>query len=689
MTRMSLRLSSCRSIRLSFTACMVALLAASPSVGEDPQSAYDETVAPDLIEEELIYERFSKLEKQLAILFPDSTVHLIPMTARVIVRGGAAEPEEAQRILQIVGAAAAAHSKYTNDQGTEVRDDVIVNMLELPPDPQVMLNVKFAIIERSQLKTLAAAAHIFGNHPSGEARGFSTLIDNGRVAQRLIEWINDDESSSIIATPTLTVLNGHVASLKYPASHPKFGLSFPYDLALDVKPDVIDRDFIKLEMTSSHSSVENGGESSRVATTVKLREGQSVVLSHDVASPAESKYRHIPLPGLSRTKAKADQSKVTLCIVTPELVHPMDPDDVPPLPGLQTTSPNDIELYRYAKSEGYPDTAESTLPPAHYLQDEVQYFPPSPEFRLTQTGIPPQLTGRSQWRGPRPGLIAPPDSTAEVQKVSAESTEAPEPVFNVTARMTNLQIDARESQVVELKSALKRVDGFDPEIIDIEPLGPNRVRLQALRQGVTTVVLTDANGRTWQVEVFVRGDTRRLQAIIRNEFPDCGVWAYPIGDDVALSGWVSLPEQITGIAELAEQFYPRVLNHMQIGAVQTSEFSGVRGGSSGELLPVPLAAPPAAFPAGVHLTQLLPTPIQQVSGSEPTDRMTHLRAAITALQAAGLTEQVRAVERAIEIEQIEQKQRDVEVLQQDIQTSRRRLGIPSPLPESPLPVAPQ
>ena len=35
-----------------------------------------------------------------------------------------------------------------------------------------------------------------------------------------------------------------------------------------------------------------------------------------------------------------------------------------------------------------------------------------------------------------------------------------------------------------------------------------------------------------------------------------------------MTGWVSQPEHITQIVEIAEQFYPRVLNHMQVGGVQ-------------------------------------------------------------------------------------------------------------------------
>ena len=41
-------------------------------------------------------------------------------------------------------------------------------------------------------------------------------------------------------------------------------------------------------------------------------------------------------------------------IVTPELVHPMDPEEVPPLPGFDVTEPTDREFYLEGRLEGRP-----------------------------------------------------------------------------------------------------------------------------------------------------------------------------------------------------------------------------------------------------------------------------------------------------------------------------------------------
>lgn len=142
-------------------------------------------------------------------------------------------------------------------------------------------------------------------------------------------------------------------------------------------------------------------------------------------------------------------------------------------------------------------------------------------------------------------------------------------IFYITGRRSKVEVIENLSKVIELSDArIRKVDGFDPTVIDVKALTPNRIRVQAVLQGVTTLVLTDEDDKTYIVEVFVKGDTRHLQAVINNRFPDSSIEAYKIQDAVALTGWVAQPEHITQIVEIADQFYPKVLNQMRVGGVQ-------------------------------------------------------------------------------------------------------------------------
>lgn len=157
------------------------------------------------------------------------------------------------------------------------------------------------------------------------------------------------------------------------------------------------------------------------------------------------------------------------------------------------------------------------------------------------------------------------------QPLSAEPAAASssnEPVVPITSARTDLELIEKFAKVLETKNRIVRVDGFDPLVLNVSALTPNRIRVAGLVQGVTTLVISDETGANLTVEIFVKGDTRALQMIIDRKFPNSSIEAFKVQDSVALRGWVSQPEHITQIAEIAEQFYPKVLNQMKVGGVQ-------------------------------------------------------------------------------------------------------------------------
>lgn len=180
-----------------------------------------------------------------------------------------------------------------------------------------------------------------------------------------------------------------------------------------------------------------------------------------------------------------------------------------------------------------------------------------------------QMAPPSPAQDPSAGVSTAPPAPAAAQAKADDRTVITDAIFYVTGRRSNVEVTENLSKVIELSDArITKVDGFDPTVIDVKALTPNRIRVQALIQGVTTLVLTDVNDKSYVIEVFVKGDTRHLQAVIDNRFPDSAIEAYKIQDSVALTGWVAQPEHITQIVEIAEQFYPRVLNQMRVGGVQ-------------------------------------------------------------------------------------------------------------------------
>lgn len=133
---------------------------------------------------------------------------------------------------------------------------------------------------------------------------------------------------------------------------------------------------------------------------------------------------------------------------------------------------------------------------------------------------------------------------------------------------SSVEIAERFSKVVQFPSRVKRIDGFDPSVLSVTPLAPDQVRLSALEQGVTTVVATDEAGQSYTIEVFVTGDARLLQSVLKKTYPNTAISTLKVRDSVLLRGWVSEPQQISEITALASLYFPRVLNQMKVGGPQ-------------------------------------------------------------------------------------------------------------------------
>ena len=122
-----------------------------------------------------------------------------------------------------------------------------------------------------------------------------------------------------------------------------------------------------------------------------------------------------------------------------------------------------------------------------------------------------------------------------------------------------------EQQVRELRfdKRVSSVGGFDQEILEAKPADANVLRIRPLRQGATAIDVVDEDGNSRHYAVLVAGDTRQIELTLRRHFPDAKIRIDEVQDAVILSGEVADPVQIEQAVEVAEQFYPRVLNWLK------------------------------------------------------------------------------------------------------------------------------
>lgn len=154
--------------------------------------------------------------------------------------------------------------------------------------------------------------------------------------------------------------------------------------------------------------------------------------------------------------------------------------------------------------------------------------------------------------------------------VLAQEATRNELVVALTNRNSNLELTEKATRILELKTRIKSVEGFDPAVVGVTPVTgtANQIRVVGQAPGVTTVVLIDEKGDSYSVEILVSGDVKHVEAIIRQAYPDSSVRAIKVGDAVLLHGWVNQPDQLTTIVEIAERFFPKVINSLRVSGVQ-------------------------------------------------------------------------------------------------------------------------
>jgi pilus assembly protein CpaC len=386
---------------------------------EEMPSIYEVSVINDASLEDQRTLDFGRLERRLKMLFPNSQVAIIPVGTQVLVRGQAYDGEEAQNILQIVRAEVfrTMGRNYGNDNGygnglnnfaqngnlggagggfggngnglNNGFRDIVINELSVPGEYNVMMRVIVAEINRSQMRNFGfdwQVAFHDSRHTIGGALGGGTgttlsgIFENGEIAV-LVRWLQSNGTVKLLAEPTVTCMSGTSSSILAGGEFAVptiIGLgggqatSFRgFGTSLVVTPTVMDRDLIRLQVVPEFSELNAnntvngipGTNVKRVQTTVELREGQTFAIGGLLSRQELSNVSRIPLlgdipylgPKLFQSKNASEVETELLVLVSPEIVRPMEPDEVPPLPGFNHTHPNDYDLWHLGRTEGTPD----------------------------------------------------------------------------------------------------------------------------------------------------------------------------------------------------------------------------------------------------------------------------------------------------------------------------------------------
>lgn len=355
---------------------------------------------------------YRELEAMINEMFPNSSVDLIVVADKLIVRGQARDAEEAANIMSLLRKNAASLSQIGNTANLSVQQGQaadprpgsdplpttsVISLLRVPGEQQVLLKVRVAELSRSALRELGLDFAIFKENflfssTLGNAGNLFALLDGGEV-ELMLRALSTNSYSKVLAEPNLVTLSGRTASF---IAGGQFavptvvgvdgaqGTSTQFQgfgTQLRFTPTVLDKDRIRLRVAPTFSSLNAqntvagipGLNTRSVFTTVDMREGQWLAIAGLVLDQQNGSRQRVPfvgdLPGghlvFGKNEVKRDETEL-LILVSPQLVHPLDADCAPPLlPGMEVKEPTNVGFYIHGNVEGRPDQDHrSTILPA-------------------------------------------------------------------------------------------------------------------------------------------------------------------------------------------------------------------------------------------------------------------------------------------------------------------------------------
>lgn len=349
---------------------------------------------------------YGELQQMINEMFPNSHIQLIPIADKVIVRGQARDEQEAVQIMSILRKRGTINAgQYAGfgyglvgfgqgaiadpfPEGAELPQSDLISMLTVPGEKQVLLKVRIAELTRSAVRNLGVDFNIqldnfaLASTLTGGANIFTTGTFGDNTINVAISALESNGTAKILAEPSLVVLSGQTASFiaggsfAVPTVVGVGGVqaattSFQgFGTQLTFTPTILDKDRIRLQVAPSFSTINRQNQVNgifglnirSVITTVDLREGQVFAIAGLMQEQQNGASSRVPFFGriplvqtIFSSKSITRDEKELVVLVSPELVHPLEPEDAPMiLPGMEVTEPDDFEFFVHGQIEGQP-----------------------------------------------------------------------------------------------------------------------------------------------------------------------------------------------------------------------------------------------------------------------------------------------------------------------------------------------
>lgn len=130
----------------------------------------------------------------------------------------------------------------------------------------------------------------------------------------------------------------------------------------------------------------------------------------------------------------------------------------------------------------------------------------------------------------------------------------------------------KHSQAIKCPARIRSVAGFDVKLLKVEPVpgDATAITVIAVNEGNSNLTLLCEDKKTYRLQLIVEHDVRSLSHTAHALYPKLNLEFIPLAGSVVVRGTVSNVEQTQQIVQLAEQYYPNVLNHLVVGSTNAA-----------------------------------------------------------------------------------------------------------------------
>jgi len=329
----------------------------------------------------------SEMLRRIEVVTGDSEPpRVYPMGGRLVLDGAVADLETLERLSALA----------------RIYDPEFVNLMSVRGDHQVQLEVTFVEISRTGLRELGINAFFSGPDASGgwygpnrgedvnfigpdgveatwpmpTAAAFQVL---GAVALQdwslaaLLGALEESNLSKILAEPTLVAMSGQQAEFLAGGEVPIAITTYDrvlvefkeYGIKLNFVPTVLAGDVIDLRVYTEVSEIDTtvsvslgglaipGFLTRKGSSHLRMKTGTTFAMAGLLSESVRHRRAEIPVLGripilgalFRYTKHETEETEIMI-FVTPKLVRPMNPDEVPISPARsEDNNPNDFELF--------------------------------------------------------------------------------------------------------------------------------------------------------------------------------------------------------------------------------------------------------------------------------------------------------------------------------------------------------